>query len=383
MSTPVLSVLMVSASFHPYVGGAEKQALELSAALRDRGLNVRVVTRRLPGLPAREELRGVPVARLWCLGGGLLNALSFMASLLLHLWSQAPFYEAIHVHLAGSPALAASLAGRLLGKPVFVKLGGGRGIGELAASSASLSGRLKIKLLSWLKPRFVAVARELAQEAAAYLGSVPLHILPNGVDTERYRPVAAAEKEAMRRRLGWPSGLGFLYVGRISPEKRLPRFLEAWAEAAAKAEVLSFAAFVGEGPELRLLEEIARRGPLRDRVYFHAPMEDIQAAYAAAEVFVLPSVSEGLSNALLEAMASGLAILGSRVGGTAEAVEEARSGFLFAPDDASDMRRQLGKFFAHPELCARLGQAARQAALERYCLAGVARRYEELYRGAL
>lgn len=382
-STPVLSVLMVSASFHPYVGGAEKQALELSAALRGRGLNVRVVTRRLPGLPAREELRGVPVVRLWCLGSGLPNALSFMASLLVFLWGQAPFYEAIHVHLAGSPALAASLAGRFLGKPVFVKLGGGRGIGELAASSRSLSGRLKLGLLAWLKPQFVAVARELAQEAAAYLGCVPLHILPNGVDTERYRPVALAEKEALRRRLGWPSGLGFLYVGRLSPEKRLPWFLEAWLEAAAKAGTAAFAAFIGEGSEKEYLKETARRGPLRDRVHFHPPMEDIHAAYAAADVFALPSVSEGLSNSLLEAMASGLAVLASRVGGTTEAVEEAKNGLLFAPEDAAELKRQLGKFFAHPELAARMGQAARQVALGRYGLAGVAQRYEALYRNAL
>ena len=212
---------MVSAGFHPYVGGAEKQALELSVALRLRGVKVRVLTRRLPGLSRREDIRGVAVERLWCAGGGPLNALTFMASLWLWLWTRASEYSVVHVHLAGSPALPAALAGRLLGKRVIIKLGGGRGIGELAASSRTLGGRVKLRLLSWLKPRFVAVTKDLAEECAQFLGPVPVQVQPNGVDTVRYHPVRAAESRLCGASLGWPEGLGFLYVGRFAPEKQL------------------------------------------------------------------------------------------------------------------------------------------------------------------
>jgi len=83
-----------------------------------------------------------------------------LAWLLLHAGS----YGAIHAHLAGSPALAAGLAARILGKRIVVKLGGGRGIGEIAASSATVAGRLKLRLLGWLRPQFVAVTRELVRE---------------------------------------------------------------------------------------------------------------------------------------------------------------------------------------------------------------------------
>lgn len=379
-STPVFTVMMVSAGFHPAVGGAEKQALELSVALQERGLKVRVATRRLPGLPAEEEVRGVAVRRLWCAGSGLLNAVTFLVSLWRHLFAQAAFYEAIHVHLAGSPALAAALAGRLLRKKVVVKLGGGRGIGELAASSRTLSGRLKLFFLRLLRPQFVAVARDLSAEAAAYLGEVPLHVIPNGVDARRYRP-QPERKAALRAALGWPAeGLGFLYVGRLSPEKRLPPFAEAWAELVKKTGAKAFFACVGEGVEGKLVQDEAERARLSDRVFVRGAMEDVERAYAAADVFVLPSVSEGLSNALLEAMASGLAVLASRVGGTPEAVEEGRSGFLFDPGDADDMRRQLQKFLEHPALAADFGRAARAAAVERFSLDKTAERYETLYR---
>ena len=128
------SVVMVSAGFHPYVGGSEKQALELSVALKAAGWEVLVATRRLKGLPSRETIRGIPVARLWAPGsGGALNSLGFMVSLFVFLLRRAASYDAIHVHLAGSPALPASLAGRIFGQAR-----GRRASAEAAASGSWL-----------------------------------------------------------------------------------------------------------------------------------------------------------------------------------------------------------------------------------------------------
>ena len=379
-----LGVVMVSASFHPVVGGAEKQALELSLALIARGHAVQVATRRLPGLPARETVRGVPVSRLGRAGrvGGLRDALSFMASLSWFLFIRRREYSVIHVHLAGSPALAACVLGRLLGKAVFVKLGGGAGIGELAASSRTIPGRLKLRVLAALKPQFLAVAKELAGEASKYLGAVAVHVVPNGVDTTRYTPAASAEaKDAMRAALGWPKkGLVFLYVGRFSPEKRLAPFVDAWADATHKARGTFFFALVGGGAEEPAIVSSVRFARAQDRVKILAVREEVASIYAAADVFVLPSSSEGLSNALLEAMASGLAVLASRVGGTPDAVADGRSGLLFSPGDQAELERQLGKLLERPELAMLMGKSARDAAVEKFSLDRVAERCEQLYR---
>lgn len=385
-SAPVepLGVVMVSASFHPVVGGAEKQALELSAALKARGHDVRVATRRLPGLAAREEVRGVPVDRLWRAGrpGGLLDAASFMLSLSRYLLRRRREYSVIHAHLAGSPALAACVMGRLLGKKVFVKLGGGAGIGELAASSRTAAGRLKLRALAALKPQFLAVAKELSREAEKYLGPVSVHLLPNGVDTRRYKPAAdAAVKAALRQSLGWPAkGLVFLYVGRFSPEKRLAQFAETWANQTKRAHGNFFFALVGSGAEQPAIESSIRFTRAQDRVKILGPRDDVQLVYQAADVFILPSSSEGLSNALLEAMACGLAPLASRVGGTPDAVEDGRAGLLFAPLDEAELKRQLGKLLERPELAMLLGPAARETAEKKFSLSALAERCELLYR---
>lgn len=372
-----LSIVMVGAGFWPTVGGAERQALELSAALAARGHRVTVLTRRVGGLPARETRRGVAIRRLPAPGGGALDALSFLfgafAWLLLH-WTE---WDAVHAHLAGSPALAAALAGRMLGRPALVKLGGGRGIGELAASSRTAFGRAKLRALGALRPRFLAVVADLADEARAFLGPVSIEVLPNGVDETRYRVADAARRRALRDHLGWDEDAAvFLYTGRFSPEKRLLWFLKLWRAAAGER---ALAVLVGDGPERAALQ--AEADSSFGRIRISPPRDDLEDVYPAADVFFLPSASEGLSNALLEAMACGCAPLASRVGGTAETVEADATGLLFERDDEASLQRAVKRLATEKGLNARLGAAARARVEERYALARVVDRLEELYRG--
>lgn len=373
-------VAMVSANFHPYIGGAEKQALELSRTLRSMGLEIVVLTRRVGTLDPEETLDGILIRRLPAWGRGFVDSIVFMASCFLWLVTHPGRYRAIHTHLAGSPALAAALAGRLLGKRVVIKLGGGRGIGELAASSSSILGRLKLLALRGLSPRFVAVNRELVAELAEYgLGAAQVVIVPNGVDTRKYRPPSPEEKAAARHKLNLPPGLFFLYVGRLAPEKRLDLFLEEFGRALKEAPADAYAVLVGKGELEPMLREVALASGLQGRVRIVAPTPEIQALYRAADVFVLPSISEGLSNALLEAMACGLAVLASRVGGTPEAVADGAAGYLFDPQDVATLRARIVQFLKNPGLAERMGKRAREDVLARFDLVPVAQRYRELY----
>lgn len=364
-----MKVVMVSAGFWPAVGGAERQALELARALRARGADVVVLTRRLEGAASREEVHGVSVRRLPVFGTGALDSLSFLFGALGWLLKHGAEYDAIHAHLAGSPALAAALAGRWLGKPVLVKLGGGRGIGELAASSRTVLGRLKLSLLASLKPRFLAVVPDLADEAREHLPGASIEVLPNGVDTERFKPASPEEKQALRARLGW-TGVVFLYTGRLSWEKRLPWFAALWEKASAGRDACLV--LVGAGPEVI---------PESPRVRVLAPVEDAAPLYAAADVFVLPSVSEGLSNSLLEAMASGLPAVASAVGGTAQILEDGKTGLLFGKDDEAKAIRQIERIINDNESRTRIGAAARLEVERRYAMPIVVERLLDLYRG--
>lgn len=373
---PGLSVVMLTASFHPHVGGAEKQAQELSKALARRGLSVRIVTRRLPGTAARDTVDGIAVHRLAAHGTGLLNAAVFLAASFTWLLLHASEFDVIHVHLAGSPSLAAALAGRLTGKTVVVKIGGGRGIGEIALSSKSWAGRMKLALLALFEPRFIAVTDDLALELAEH-GLGPARVIPNGVDIGRFRPPGPGEKETLRAGFGLGPGPAFLYAGRLASEKRLPEFAAVFGRAAADAAVRPQFVVAGEGPLLPALEDSARTAGVDLRLL--GPQADMAPLYKACDVFVLPSLSEGLSNALLEAMASGLAVLGSRVGGTAEAVEDGVTGLLFDPVSVSAAEAPLRRLMREPGLRILLGVAGRSRVATRYSLDAVAEKTLKLY----
>ena len=370
------AVVMLTASFHPHLGGAERQALALSKALARKGVPVRILTRRLPGTEARGAVEGIPVRRLPAPGSGFLNSAVFLAGSLAWLVLHAPEFDAVHVHLAGSPALAAALVGRLTGKTVVVKIGGGRGIGEVAVSSRSWAGRLKLALLGLLEPRFVAVTEDLALELAEHsLG--PAQVVPNGVDVEAFRPAGPSEKEELRRRWGLEEGPAFLYMGRLAVEKRLPAFAASFGRAAAGHAPKPRLVAAGSGPEEGALKAAAAAAGVE--LTLLPVQEDPAPLYRACDAFVLPSVSEGLSNALLEAMASGLPVVASRVGGTAEAVEDGVSGLLFDPADPAAEEGAVRRLLDEPGLAARMGAAARARALSRYSLDAVAERYLKLY----
>ena len=99
-------VVMLTPNFHPHIGGAEKQALELSKALKARGVEVIVLTRRKKGLPTQELVSGIPVKRLAAFGkaGSLLDSALFLLSSFAFLAANAEEYDTVHVHLAGDPA---------------------------------------------------------------------------------------------------------------------------------------------------------------------------------------------------------------------------------------------------------------------------------------
>lgn len=382
MSEKNISILMVSANFYPHIGGAERQALELAISLKKRGINVRVLTRKMKGLKKSENLQGILVERLWCAGPGTFNSISFMISLALKLSLEASSYDIIHAHLASSPAIIASLIGKILGKPVFVKLGAAKAFGEIEMSSKTFFGKIKLFVLSILKPSFIALTLEQEKEAQKYLGSVSLNRLPNGVNIQKFRPLER-EKKTLRQKLGWPEGLAFLYTGRFVPQKHLPFFIDAWGEIIKKSRTPAFLALVGEGIEEVSIRKLAEQIGISNRLYIHGPRENLEQIYPAADIFILPSLAEGLSNSLLEAMASGLAVLASRAGGNSEAVVEAATGFLFDANNAEEIQIQITKFLSRPTLAADLGHAGRKRAEELYSLDKIAERYETIYRLAL
>lgn len=374
------AVAMLIANFHPHLGGAEKQALELSKALLAQGAGVFVVTRRLPGLPAREDVEGVPVFRLPVLGSGAINAASFMLSAFFFLLKKRADYKAIHVHIASSHALAACAAGFLTRKKVLIKFAASRDFGDVHTSLATLPGRLKLKVLDWFRPTALIINTEIEQELRDAGLHLPVRRFRNGVDTGRYVPLSYSAKVELKKNMGFTGEPLFVFAGRLVRQKRLLEFLEAWAELkrempGCKAQF----ALVGEGPLAGELQKAAAALEISRDIVFAGLQREMLPYYQAADIFTLPSSAEGLSNAMLEAMSCGLAVFASRIGGAKEAVAEGKSGLLFDPYSRTEIKNGLRRFFEDAALSRAMGGKARSAAVEHYCMNKVAKEALETY----
>jgi sugar transferase (PEP-CTERM/EpsH1 system associated) len=229
--------------------------------------------------------------------------------------------------------------------------------------------------------KVLAVSTRLAERMAAETGfPLPrIHTIRNGVDLTRFGRMSRA---VARDRLSLPPGaLVIGALGRLVPVKNHAALIEAarlLRDEGADTTVI----IAGEGPLRGELEGLAASAGLADRVTFLGHRTDPEVVLAALDVFVLPSISEGLPNTVLEAMATGLPSVVSRVGGADELIEPGVTGVLVAPGDPAALARALGTLIRDEGLRRVMGTAARLRTESEFTLAGMIRRYEGLYTSA-
>ncbi len=373
---------MIIPTFYPLVGGSEKQALSISSALIERGIRVKVLTRRVMKTADRETLNGVEVERLKSMGCGVLDSILFLVLSFFYLLKYGREYDIFHVHLASSPAVSALLAGKILGRKVVVKIGGGKGVDEISLSRKSVAGRIKLAFFAVTKPHFLVMNEELLDWLKkSGLKKARFSLFRNGVDTGTYVPVLYHKKEGAKARFGFQKKTVFLFVGRLSPEKRIYEFIEVWSEIISESlyKDKGVLHIVGGGPlEDEIKKSIEALG-VSDSVVMAGRQYELKDYYAAADVFILPSVSEGLSNSMLEAMSSGLAVMASKVGGAKLAVQDGENGFLFDPFDRRKIKSIIAKFLETDKLALDMGEKSREVAVRRYSMARVLEELIKIY----
>lgn len=223
----------------------------------------------------------------------------------------------------------------------------------------------------------VIVFSQIQRELLARMG-VPennIAIIPNGVDTNKYSPGSSKIKaEFNAERL-------FVYQGRIAPEKNVEALLRAWKQSVMGLE--SKLLIVGDGPLRTSLEPFY--GPEYGIIWLGFVADDERRIdiLRGADVFILPSLVEGLSLSLLEAMGCGLACLATDVGADGEVLEKGAGVVLNTKTVRSQLKTLLPLFQDHPELTDLLGQKAVKRILERYTLSKNITLLEELYREVL
>ncbi len=362
-------------------GGAERQAERLATYLAQHGWPVWVITRGAAGLAASEIRSGYQIMRPRPFGPGKMRTITFIIGALLVLWRLRSSYRILHAHLAFGPAFAAVVAGRLLGKLVLVKLGNSGEFGDLKVSQRTLRGRLRLAVFRHWADAVIVLDQAMYDEAlAAGFDPRRLHRMNNGIDARSFSPPAS--RSAAREKLGLADKVLVVYVGRLAAQKALPTLLDGVSYAASHCNMENalHVLLVGDGPERSPLEKQVQVLGLEKQVTFTGNQEDVHPYLEAADMFVLPSGAEGISNALLEAMSSGIACLATPVGDSAEMLDHGQCGVLLPANDAIAWGKALAELGNDAGRREQLGMAARQRILNQYDFSVVGAQYEALYR---
>jgi glycosyltransferase involved in cell wall biosynthesis len=205
-----------------------------------------------------------------------------------------------------------------------------------------------------------------------------IEIIENGIEVNDYEP--SKNKTQAKKRVGLdPNRKYIVHVARHHPVKDQATLLRAFAMAAPELLEIDLL-MVGDGPHRGELENFAVELRIVERVKFLGIRSDIPDLMRAADVFALTSLSEAASLTLLEAMASGLPVVVTAVGGNPEIVRHEREGLLFPRGNAEACAAAFRRMFAEPSFAERLGAAGRARALEKYQLSRTVENYYRLYR---
>ncbi len=230
----------------------------------------------------------------------------------------------------------------------------------------------------------VTVSDPLRRQVVRALGQsrVPLQVIWNASLPERLSSTASPpSREAARQELGIPEdAVVAAVIGRLSSEKGQGVFLEALADL-GRTNIVGL--IVGDGPDEEALRIKAARLGLSGKVRFAGYRHDIAPIYAATDILVIPSFSEGTPNVALEAMGHQIPLVATSVGGIPDMIGHQESGLLVAPGDAAALSESIRWLMDHPDERARLAARAKEIVETRFSLAGRMKRIQGLYRDIL
>jgi len=280
--------------------------------------------------------------------------------------------DIVHTHAWGT-LVEGFVAAKLAGVPVLIH-------GEHGTIETRWRNLLVQRWLWRNVDQVTAVSSALAAQLVktATLPSKRIHVINNGVDTERFRPLGVA-KDILRKRFGLPvEGLLVTMVARLIPLKDHAGVMHAVAKLRGEGVDVRLA-FAGDGPMASELEQLAAVLSIADRVHFMGRIDSVAELLNAADIFVSNSHREGMSNTVLEGMACGLPVVATRVGANPDLLDEGTAGLLVPPrrsDCLALALRELAKDSLRRQF---LAQAALRRARDRFSILAMLESYSHLY----
>jgi len=346
------------------LGGSERQVAEVAMSLDRQRFRPTVGCFHSHGVRADDLRRaGVPVIEFPVRSFGSPRAVLLAGRCMS--WIRRHQVALVHPFDVPTVLFAVPLA-RLARVPIV--LSSQRGDRGLFSKREQRALRLTDRIVDGVVVNSNYIRRLLESDSA--LPASRIHTCHNGLDTTIFHPVERAERPAPGE------GLVVGIVAALRSEKSVETLIEAFSRVRERKHAL---VIVGDGPCKEALVALAGRLGVLERTTFAATAVDVASWYRRIDVFVLPSLNESFSNSLMEAMASGCAVLASNVGGNPELVKHGENGMLFPAGDVAGLTSGLEAVLGDAALRSRLAAAGVRTIEEGYTRQRSAQRFGELY----
>ncbi|MBI3872065.1 MAG: N-acetyl-alpha-D-glucosaminyl L-malate synthase BshA [candidate division Zixibacteria bacterium] len=368
--------MKIGITCYPVPGGSGILATELGAKLAERGHEIHFISHALPyrlerfGVPMYFHEVETPTYPLFKYPPYTLSLASKMIEV-----AQQFHLDILHAHYAIPHAIAAYLAQQSLGP------GGPKTVCTLHGTDITLVGsdrsffeitRFSIDAVDAV----TTVSEYLKNKTISVFGTQrPLEVIRNFVDTSRFYPRPEGE---CRSRFAEPGERVVTHLSNFRPVKNVTGVIQMFAHLRRRmpAKLL----LIGDGPQTAEAFALAQSLGVAGDVKFLGNREDVDQILCAADVFLLPSNFEAFGLAALEAMACGIPVVASRVGGVPELIEDCVNGFLIGPDEYKEGGDRLYQILTDPATATRLRGAGLKSVRERFTAEAVVPLYEDVYR---
>ncbi len=379
-----MNVLIINYEFPPVGGGGGIATYYIARELGRKGYSVSVLTSHFRELRWYEELEDIQIYRVpvlrkrrdYCsvfeMASFILTSLPMLLYMLIK-----HRYDLIHIFFGVPSGPLGYVAKKLFGIPYLIRMGGGDVPGFRPFQYKRLYTLLTPFLnVLWRNAEFlVANSEGLRKMAKRVFPDLPIHVIPNGVDMHRFTN-GHARVPANEVRI--------LFVSRLIMRKGLQFLIKAIPMVCEQTNVPFLIKVVGDGPDKdKLITQIDDLGVNKSfRFYGYVDHEKLPEYYLDADIFVLPSLAEGMPNVVLEAMGSGLPVVATKVPGSEELVHHGENGFLVDSGDSQALARALTKLINDRALREKMGRAAKDI-VKNYTWETIAEQYIALYKQAI
>lgn len=362
-------------------GGMEKQAWRLAREFAEKGMKVTIITSYfaeksiLHKVPWHREVKDkVTIYRIPLKKSRYIASIIFYIAALFLMLNIRRSFDMIYAVQLYSYGAIASLAGKLFHKPVIVKIACGGYCGDVAMFEKLPFGWLTKRFVRW-SDAYVSLSNEIEQELIkAGFEKNKIVYIPNGVDIKTFYPVKdGEEKKHLKYKLSLPDRKIILFVGRLDPQKRVDVLIDIFKNVhdVCKSTHLII---IGDGPEKeKILEQ------LDDNISYIGTVDNVDEYFRASDMLVLPTLSEGMSNVILEAMATGLPVISTNVSSNPEIIEDGIDGILLEVEDKKGFQEKIIKLVLDETFAQKIGQNARKKILQQYSIEHIAEKYREIF----